>query len=71
MDILKSYSDEKICAMQKNALQFYNDYVKDSKGRLRGILKVLDGRLNKSGGNQTFTVVPGGVMKPFFFKVLD
>lgn len=44
IDILNNYSQDRICKMQKKALQFYNEYVKDSHGRLRGILKVLEGR---------------------------
>jgi hypothetical protein len=45
LDILKSYDNDWICKMQKAVLKFYNEYMKDSFGRLRGILKVLEGRL--------------------------
>mmetsp|Transcript_16314 Transcript_16314/g.24020 ORF Transcript_16314/g.24020 Transcript_16314/m.24020 type:complete len:475 (+) Transcript_16314:85-1509(+) len=62
MDILKNFTDRQICSMQQNALQFYNDYVKDSVGRLRGIMQVLDSRLkrfNETGSyGGVFSAVP-------------
>ena len=47
LDILMSYDDDRICEMQRAVLKFYKEYVKDSSGRLRGILKVLEGRLTR------------------------
>ena len=45
MDILRNYTHQELCQMSKNALSIYNNYVKDSHARLRGILEVLDSRL--------------------------
>ena len=71
MDILSSFTDTRICQMQRNAFQFYNQYVKDSHGRLNGILKVLDSRLNNDNDNgntlsnnrNRYYAIPG--KKPF------
>jgi len=42
MNILKNISSTKICSMQRKGLEIYNKYIKDSNGRLRAILEVLD-----------------------------
>ncbi|KAL3823050.1 hypothetical protein ACHAXA_005238 [Cyclostephanos tholiformis] len=56
VDILKSFSAERICEMHKKVLEFYDEYVIDSHGRLRGILKVLEGRLRNE---VNFSFAPG------------
>ena len=45
MDVLKSFNSDRLCEMQQKVVQFYDEYVRDSDARLRGILKVLEGRL--------------------------
>lgn len=57
LDIIQNFTDRQICTMQQNALKFYNNYVKDSAGRLRGIIQVLDSRLKRFTETGTY----GGV----------
>lgn len=62
LDILNSISLQEICRMQQGVLQFYQDYVLDSKGRLRAILELMDARLDqRSEGRDTtpFSAAPG------------
>ena len=56
LNILETFSDDRICEMQKAVVTFYNKYVKDSHGRLRGILKVLEGRMRRE---VNYTFAPG------------
>jgi len=51
-----TYDNFRICEMQQAILNFYNEYVNDSYGRLRGILKVLEGRLAQK---IDYSYVPG------------
>lgn len=46
--ILQNITKEAKCRMQQGALAFYNDYVKDSHGRLRAILKLVDARIQQT-----------------------
>ena len=48
LDVLRSISDEERCKMQQRILTFYQQYVANSTGRLCGVLKVLDARMNKA-----------------------
>eukprot|EP00545_Synedropsis_sp_CCMP1620_P007308 CAMPEP_0119022306 /NCGR_PEP_ID=MMETSP1176-20130426/27682_1 /TAXON_ID=265551 /ORGANISM="Synedropsis recta cf, Strain CCMP1620" /LENGTH=413 /DNA_ID=CAMNT_0006977109 /DNA_START=173 /DNA_END=1410 /DNA_ORIENTATION=- len=48
VSILQNISKEARCQMQQGALAFYNDYVKDSHGRLRAILKLVDSRIRQT-----------------------
>ena len=57
LQILKSISPRERCEMQRKALWAYKEYVADSKARLRGILKVLDSRLQ--GSKEKVNVAPG------------
>jgi hypothetical protein len=56
LDTLMTYDNFRICEMQQAILNFYNEYVNDSYGRLRGILKVLEGRLAQK---IDYSYVPG------------
>jgi hypothetical protein len=47
LDVLQSISDEERCKMQQRILTFYEEYVADSTGRLRAVLKILNSRLNR------------------------
>lgn len=53
LDVIRNISHEQRCAMQNNVLEFYNNYVKDSHGRLRAILALMDARLNNGLVNIT------------------
>jgi hypothetical protein len=53
LDVLQSISDEERCKMQQRVLTFYQQYVADSTGRLRGVLKILDSRLNRASKDIT------------------
>jgi hypothetical protein len=46
LELIENISKEDRCRMQKKVLEFYNRYVKDSHGRLKAILKMMDARLN-------------------------
>jgi hypothetical protein len=39
--------------MQQRILTFYQQYVANSTGRLRGVLKILDARMNKASKDIT------------------
>ena len=56
VDIMRSYSDDRMCEMHITVLQFYDEYVRDSHARLRGILKVLEGRMRRA---VNFSFAPG------------
>lgn len=56
MDVLKSFDSDRLCEMQQKVVQFYDDYVRDSDARLRGILKALEGRLRRE---VDFSFAPG------------
>jgi hypothetical protein len=57
--ILRNITMETRCQMRKGILDFYNDYAKDSHGRLRVILKLVDARVNQSSASTTaFSAVP-------------
>ena len=43
--------------MQRNVLKYYNMYVKNSNARLRGILQVLDTRLQQQQQSSTTSLV--------------
>jgi len=42
MNILTNISSQRICDMQQKIIQVYDQYIKDSNGRLRAILDVVD-----------------------------
>jgi len=66
MDLLRNYTPQKICKMSQNALYIYNNFVKDSHARLRGILRVLDSRLAaKNGAYEVFSAMPGNRKSDF------
>jgi Cft2 family RNA processing exonuclease len=53
LDVLRSISNEERCRMQQRILTFYQQYVANSTGRLRGVLKILDARMNKASKDIT------------------
>jgi hypothetical protein len=59
MDILQSMSEQEICQRQQRILEFYKNYIADSKGRLRAVLKIMDARLTRTSHEITnFTAAP-------------
>jgi hypothetical protein len=63
MEALENISPAQICRAQQGILQFYNNYVKDSEGRKRAILRLVDA--NRKRGITAFSAAPGslGVVK--------
>ncbi len=63
MEILKSIPERKACRMQQGILDFYKEFVADSHGRLRAVLKIMDARLNQisngeSSSSTSFSAAP-------------
>lgn len=60
--ILQNITKETRCQMRKDALQFSNDYLKDSHaGRLRAILEIVDARISDQTTATAFSAAPGNV----------
>jgi hypothetical protein len=47
LDVIQSILDEERCKIQQQ-IHFYRQYVAHSTGRLWGVLKILDTRLNRT-----------------------
>ena len=59
MDILQSISEQDICQRQQRIVEFYKDFVADSHGRLRAVLKIMDARLDRDPHEiANFTAAP-------------
>ena len=57
-EVIEKISVERRCQMQKNVFEFYNNYVKNSSGRLDAILQLMDARLNHQEGAMNVRHVP-------------
>ena len=59
MDILRSMSAQEICQRQQHILEFYKNFLADSHGRFRAVVKIMDARLNQASHEITnFTAAP-------------